>query len=76
MVWVTLYVQRWRCGECLGEEKLFILFVLHEELFGLKDVVVEFGLVDLKVRDIPCKYGFIWLTSHVDFVDLTSQSPL
>ena len=33
-------------------KKLFILFVLHEEFFCLKEVVVEVDFVDLKVPNV------------------------
>ena len=50
MVWVALSAERRRCRECTGDKKLFILFVLHEEFFCFKDVVVEVDVVDPKVH--------------------------
>ena len=37
---------------CISTEKLFVLFVLHEEFFRLKDVIVEVHFVDLNVPNI------------------------
>ena len=51
MVWLTLYAERQRCWECSKVLNLFIVFVLHEEFFYLKDVVVEVDALDIKVHN-------------------------
>ena len=44
-------------------KKLFFLFVLHEEFFCLKDVVVEVEVVDLEVPNMTPQYVSL-LMSH------------
>ena len=51
MVWLTLYAERQRCWESSKVLNLFIVFVLHEEFFYLKDVVVEVDALDIKVHN-------------------------
>ena len=49
---MTFYTEPGRYLKCSGEEKLFILFVLHEEFFCLKNIVVKVGVVGLKVPNL------------------------
>ena len=51
MVWMTWYEEQELCWECPGEWNIFIPFVLYEEFFCLKDVVVEVDVVNLKVAN-------------------------